>query len=129
MADDSTDNAGVAVPPPLGYALGFGLGYGLDRLKPVPLGLGGVRTLLGWILAGAGIALAASAIALFRRASTSPVPNQPTTALVAQGPYRFTRNPMYVGLAALYAGVALLANSWWPLVALPVLPRVLRPCG
>src|SRR5437016_4598559 len=82
MADDSTDNAGVAVPPPLVYALGFGLGYGLDRLKPVPLGLGGVRTLLGWALAGAGVALAASAIALFRRAGTSPVPIQPTTAPV-----------------------------------------------
>jgi len=86
----------------------------------------GGRLLLGWILAGAGVALAASAIALFRRASTSPVPNQPTTALVAQGPYRFTRNPMYVGLAALYAGVALLANSWWPLVVLPVVLMVIR---
>ncbi len=126
MADDSTDNAGVAVPPPLVYALGFGLGYGLDRLKPVPLGLGGVRTLLGWALAGAGVALAASAIALFRRAGTSPVPIQPTTALVVQGPYRFTRNPMYVGLAALYAGVTLLVNSLWPLLLLPVVLVVIR---
>src|SRR5205807_1117630 len=84
--------------------LGFGLGYALDRLRPAHEGMRGGRLLLGWILAGAGVALAASAIALFRRASTSPVPNQPTTALVAQGPYRFTRNPMYVGLAALEAG-------------------------
>ncbi len=126
MADDAPDNAGVVVPPPIVYALGFGLGYALDRLRPAHVGMRGGRLLLGWILAGAGVALAASAIALFRRASTSPVPNQPTTALVAQGPYRFTRNPMYVGLAALYAGVALLANSWWPLVVLPVVLMVIR---
>src|SRR5437016_12988573 len=114
MADDSRDNAGVAVPPPLVYALGFGIGYGLDRLKPVPLGLGGVRTLLGWILVAAGVALAASAIALFRRAGTSPVPIQPTTALVLQGPYRFPRNPMYVGPAALSAGVHFPVKPLWP---------------
>ena len=119
MTDDATDNAGVAVPPPLVYALGFGIGYGLDRLKPVPLGL-------GWVLAAAGVALAASAIALFRRAGTSPVPIQPTTALVVQGPYRFTRNPMYVGLAALYAGVTLLVDSLWPLLLLPVVLVVIR---
>jgi len=88
--------------------------------------MGGARTLLGWLLAGAGVALAASAIVLFRRAGTSPVPIQPTTALVAQGPYRFTRNPMYVGLAALYAGIALLVNSLWPLVLLPVVLIAIR---
>ncbi|PYP14955.1 MAG: isoprenylcysteine carboxylmethyltransferase family protein [Gemmatimonadetes bacterium] len=126
MADDSADSAGVAVPPPLVYALGFGLGYALDRLEPAPVGMGGARTPLGWLLAGAGVALAASAIVLFRRAGTSPVPIQPTTALVAQGPYRFTRNPMYVGLAALYAGIALLVNSLWPLVLLPVVLVVIR---
>ena len=36
------------------------------------------------------------------------------------GPYRLTRNPMYVSLAALYVGVSLFANSWWPLLLLPV---------
>jgi protein-S-isoprenylcysteine O-methyltransferase Ste14 len=126
MADDSADSAGVAVPPPLVYALGFGIGYALDRLKPAPLGMGGARTMLGWLLAAAGVTLAASAIVLFRRAGTSPVPIQPTTALVVRGPYRFTRNPMYVGLAALYAGIALLVNSLWPLLVLPVVLVVIR---
>jgi len=45
---------------------------------------------------------------------------------VVQGPYRFTRNPMYVGLAALYAGVTLLVNSLWPLLLLPVVLVVIR---
>jgi protein-S-isoprenylcysteine O-methyltransferase Ste14 len=126
MADDSADSAGVAVPPPLVYALGFGIGYALDRLRPAPLGMGGARTLLGWLFVAAGVALAASAIVLFRRAGTSPVPIQPTTALVVRGPYRFTRNPMYIGLAALYAGIALLVNSVWPLLLLPVVLVVIR---
>jgi protein-S-isoprenylcysteine O-methyltransferase Ste14 len=126
MTDDSADSAGVAVPPPLVYALGFGIGYALDRLKPAPVGMGGPRMLIGWVLAGAGVALAANAIVLFRRAGTSPVPIQPTTALVVRGPYRFTRNPMYVGLAALYAGIALLVNSLWPLLVLPVVLVVIR---
>jgi protein-S-isoprenylcysteine O-methyltransferase Ste14 len=126
MADDSADSAGVAVPPPLVYALGFVIGYALDRLKPASLGMGGARILLGWVLGGAGFALAASAIVLFRRAGTSPVPIQPTTALVVRGPYRFTRNPMYLGLATLYAGVALIVDSLWPLLVLPVVLVVIR---
>jgi protein-S-isoprenylcysteine O-methyltransferase Ste14 len=127
MADDSADSAGVAVPPPLVYAVGFGIGYALHRLKPAPVGVDGrAWTLLGWVLIGAGVALAASAVVLFRRAGTSPVPIQPSTALVVRGPYRFTRNPMYVGLAALYAGVALLVNSLWPLAVLPLVLSVIR---
>ncbi|PYO67712.1 MAG: isoprenylcysteine carboxyl methyltransferase [Gemmatimonadetes bacterium] len=127
MPDARADSSGVVFPPPFVYALGFGIGYALDRLKPAPVGVdGGARTLLGWVLAGAGVALAASAIVLFRRAGTSPVPIQPTTALVVRGPYRLTRNPMYIGLAALYVGVTLLINSLWPLVVLPVVLIVIR---
>src|SRR5256885_3797389 len=127
MPDASADSSGVVFPPPFVYALGLGIGYALDRLKPATIGVdGGARTLLGWVLAGAGVALAASAIVLFRRAGTSPVPIQPTTALVVRGPYRFTRNPMYLGLAALYVGVTLLINSLWPLVVLPVVLIVIR---
>jgi len=56
---------------------------------------------------------------LFRRAGTTPNPTKPTTALVLRGPYRFTRNPMYLGFAALYLGVTLLVNSLWPLLLFP----------
>src|SRR5205809_7617075 len=126
MADASAECEGVLGPPPILYALGFGIGYALDRFKPAPVAVGGARILLGWVFAGAGVALVASAFVLFRRAGTSPVPIQPTTALVVRGPYRFTRNPMYLGLAALYVGVALLINSLWPLVVLPVVLIVIR---
>jgi len=66
------------------------------------------------------VLLAASAVVLFRRAGTTPNPTRPTTALVLHGPYRFTRNPMYVSLVLLYVAVTLFVNSWWPVVLLPL---------
>ncbi|MBV8230410.1 MAG: isoprenylcysteine carboxylmethyltransferase family protein [Planctomycetaceae bacterium] len=60
------------------------------------------------------------AVATFRRLGTTPNPAGPTTALAVGGPYRFTRNPMYLGLVFLMAGLEFLANALWPLVLLPV---------
>src|SRR5256885_15269710 len=102
MADASADSAGVVVPPPIVYALGFGIGYALDRFKPAPVAGGGARILLGWVFAGAGVALAASAFVLFLRAGPSPVPLPPTAPLRGRGPERFARDPLYVRLTALY---------------------------
>jgi len=53
-----------------------------------------------------------------RRAGTNVRPDQPATAIVVDGPFRFTRNPLYLGLTGLYAGVALLVDALWPLLLL-----------
>ena len=123
MTSPSPDTSGIRVLPPLIYAGLFLLGYAVHRF--VPLRLWGdpppVARLVGWGLVAAGALLAASAVMLFRRAGTTPNPTRPTTALVLHGPYRFTRNPMYVGLALCYVGTALLVNSMWPLILLPAL--------
>jgi protein-S-isoprenylcysteine O-methyltransferase Ste14 len=61
-----------------------------------------------------------AAIRQLREAGT-PVPgNKPTTALVRTGPYRFTRNPIYLALSLLHLGVAAWVGSWWLLVTLVV---------
>jgi protein-S-isoprenylcysteine O-methyltransferase Ste14 len=57
----------------------------------------------------------------FRRARTSLVPVRPATALITDGPFRFTRNPLYLGLALLYLGIALWLGVLWPVVLLPAL--------
>ena len=57
---------------------------------------------------------------MFRRARTSPIPIRPTTALVTNGPYRFSRNPMYLSLVLLYVGLALRLNDFWVLALAPV---------
>ncbi len=119
---DSADNAGVRFPPPALYALAVVGGFFLNRRWPLPVGEGGLISALGWALTAGAAALAVSSIGNFRRSRTSIVPIRPAAALVLSGPYRFTRNPMYVSLAALTVALGLFLNSWWPIVLLiPVL--------
>lgn len=122
MSDRSNDTSGVAFPPPLLFAGGLAAGYAAHRLYPIRLWPEPATpaTVAGWALLFGGVLLAVSAAVLFRRAGTSPNPTRPTTALVIWGPYRFTRNPMYVGMTTLYLGGTLLLNDPWPLAFLPV---------
>ena len=115
------DTSGIPFPPPLIYAGAFALGYAVHRFVPLHPWAepGTVPRLIGWGLVAVWLALSASAVFLFRRAGTTPNPFRPTTALVLYGPYRFTRNPMYLSLAALYVGLTLLVNSLWPLLFFP----------
>ena len=72
----------------------------------------------GVVLMGLALCLIAWAAFLFLRAGTSIRPFLPSTALVLEGPYKFTRNPMYLGLTMLVTGVALFSNAVWMLVVL-----------
>ena len=128
-ADDRT-SSGVRIPPPLVYLAGLGTGFVLQWWLPLALvaapGKAAPVRYAGYALIVLGIALAGAAIGMFRQAGTSPNPTRPTTALVATGPYRFTRNPMYLGLALVHAGIALAADALWPLVALAPVLAVIR---
>jgi protein-S-isoprenylcysteine O-methyltransferase Ste14 len=75
---------------------------------------------LGAVAIAAGIALIAWAIGLFRRIGTTHDVREPPTRLVTTGPYRFTRNPMYVGLTTILLGMGLLVGTWPFLVFPPV---------
>jgi len=114
------DASGVRFPPPLIYVGGFVIGYLLDRAVPLTLTSWPLGERLGWALVAVGGALMGSAVMTFRRAGTSLNPAKPTTRVVVHGPYRFTRNPMYVGWVIVYLGCVLLTNTVWPLVSLPV---------
>lgn len=114
------DHPGVIAPPPLIY-LGFLLaGWGLGRLAGLP-SFGGdavARMVVAGLLIGVGLALELWAIGAFRRRRTAVQPWKPSTALVAEGPYRFSRNPIYLGFAVTYLGLALALNSWLALALL-----------
>ena len=114
------DHSGVAFPPPFVYAGLFLAGYLVQRLAPVALvpGAEWVRW-PGWILVAAGGVFAFTAAQTFRNAGTHVNPRKPATTVVSHGPFRFTRNPMYVSLATVYLGVTLVVNSLWPLVCFP----------
>jgi protein-S-isoprenylcysteine O-methyltransferase Ste14 len=131
-AKPSDRGPGVRFPPPSLFAVGFGAAWLVDtRVRSLPFiasDVGRVALEIGGIaLAVAGIALALWGAVTFRGAGTAIYPNQPARHLVRDGPYRFTRNPMYVGMIAGYLGGSLMVNSIWPVVFLPfVIALLLR---
>ena len=124
MAHDEK-SAGVRVPPPFIYAGGFLVGFLVQRVLALPSLGSPANAVLGILLLAMGLALVAPSAALFIRAGTNLAPHQPTTALVFTGPYRFTRNPIYVGFALIYAGAAVWAGTTWALLVLPAVLAVI----
>jgi len=119
-AADKPDTAGVPFPPPLAYVAGLLAGAGLELAFPVDWPPTAVA--VAGAVAGVALWLAfdGSAMLTFRRAGTSMVPFKPSDALVTSGPYRHTRNPMYVGMVFLYLGLALAFGLVWAMALLPL---------
>jgi protein-S-isoprenylcysteine O-methyltransferase Ste14 len=114
----------MRVPPPWVFILMYLAGVALQRI--LPMGIRSPETawivrVAGFVFVVAGITFAASALGIFREAKTTTVPFATPSTLVISGPYRFTRNPMYVGLTLTYLGVAGTRNEIWPVVLLPLL--------
>ncbi len=116
----------MRIPPPLVYAGVFGVGLLLQRLFPLPILSDRISQWPALICAGAAAILGVWSLVRFGRARTSVLPFRPSTALVTSGPYRYTRNPMYVSLFLLYTGCAFWFNIVWPLVLSPVLIAIVR---
>lgn len=117
------DHSGVYVPPPLFYAIPFAAGIALHHAvghDRFPAGALGWTRPLGIVIGVSGLLLALVAEIHFARAGTSPIPIRPSTAFVTGGPYRFTRNPMYVALGLLYLGLPLILGYAWPYLFFPL---------
>src|SRR5918994_2981581 len=119
MADEQ-DNPGGWVPPPLTYLLTLLLGLVLDRRFHVPFLPRGVARVLGWPLVEGGMALAAWFVFTMRGADTTIRIDKPVSSLVQDGPFRYSRNPGYLALTMIYAGVAVRRNALWAMVLLPL---------
>jgi protein-S-isoprenylcysteine O-methyltransferase Ste14 len=119
--DQDKGTAGIPFPPPTVYVLGLLLAIPLELLFPTG-GLPVLVTVIG-TLAGVAVSLYMDGAALsnFSKADTPAIPFKPTEALVTDGPYRFTRNPMYVGMAALYIALALAFGLLWAFAFLPAI--------
>lgn len=117
----SPDSPGVVVFPPVLFGATLVAGLILHWLRPVAVLPALVARLVGIVVLVASGLLVRSAEAAMRRAGTDPRPDHPSLAIVTDGPFRFTRNPMYVGTTGLYVAVSLLVNALWPLVLLPML--------
>jgi protein-S-isoprenylcysteine O-methyltransferase Ste14 len=122
MNDHQPLHAAARIPPPLLFAASFVLGFFLQRW----LGLGLVTPLsqpwqgVALLLLGAAVLLAFWAVGLFARHRTTIVPHGISSALIIQGPYRLTRNPMYLSLSLAYLGLALWLQCWIALLFLGI---------
>jgi protein-S-isoprenylcysteine O-methyltransferase Ste14 len=124
-----TETAGVVARPPLLLVGSILLGHVCDHFLPRPFVVPGtdhvVRT-LGSILILGGFAVGITAIRHFSRAETPVRTIEPTRALVTTGVFRWTRNPIYVGMLLICCGVGIALRSTWTLIFLLPLALVLR---
>ena len=126
MANDERDNPGIKVPPPLIYLLPLVSGLLLDRRLHVPFLPSAMRRIIGWTLIGGGVLLGG----WFRKTmgdADAPVrTDKPVPRLTTDGPFRYTRNPGYLSMAMIYTGIAVLRNSLWAILFLPVVLYIIQ---
>jgi protein-S-isoprenylcysteine O-methyltransferase Ste14 len=123
MAVAPRASPGVRFPPPTLFVAGFLVALALERwLLSLRFGAGTspALPLTAWVFIAVGMGLLAWAMLTFRRARTAIMPFNPASTIVTSGPYGFSRNPMYVALTLVYAGLSLLVGTVWPIVVLPI---------
>jgi len=108
--------------PPVWLALFIAAAWGIARISAP---LGDFLVWPGWTLIVAAIALAVWSAVAFRRARTTIVPHQPPSALVETGPYRWSRNPIYLADLVILAGAALILGAPLALILLVPFHQVL----
>ena len=119
---DNPDTPGVIAKPPTIYSAAIVVALLLHFMAPLPITPAPVRLWIGLIVLALGGVLMYFAQGEFRNCETSEDTNVATTTIVTGGPYRFSRNPMYVSLTLMLLGIGLTANVWWILVmVVPVL--------
>jgi len=125
--DGTVDTARVIIRPPLAWALAVIVGLVLDWLLPLPfLPAGLPAALFGAMVFVLALALFAWAIITITRAGSSVPTNRPTTTIVDTGPFRFTRNPIYMGMFLGLIGLAIGFDNLWLLATLVPFVLVIR---
>ncbi len=127
QAQSAERGARVRFPPPLVFLICILLGVAFRYVvvpAPVPVARA-VSAISGGLLLLAGLGLIASARIQFKRTGQNPAPWKPSPELIFEGPYRFTRNPMYSGVTLFEIGLGLALNNLWiSLFAVPALVTV-----
>jgi len=118
-SDDASRPNRVPWPPILLF-ISIATGWALGLAVPLPVGAPAAR-LLGYVMIAAGVLLDLWAVLTRRQAHTNILPHRGTDVLVIRGPFRFTRNPIYLGNSIATAALALIvSNLWYFLLALVV---------
>ena len=109
--------------PPILLVLAIAIGFTLDALLPFRPDIldGSVASALGAALIVAALGLDVWVSITFRRARTTILPHRGSDALVTDGPFKFSRNPIYVGNVLILVGVGLLGGTLWHVLLVPLL--------
>ena len=130
MTSESRDAAAVRIFPPGVPLATILLGVGLNRLWPIDPGFAVPRPerywLGGLIVVGAVLGLGLWSVVLFRRGGQDENPWKPTPRIEERGPYRITRNPMYLQMILVCIGFSIALMNWWILVLTPVAAWLLQ---
>ena len=129
MSDDgrgNADNPGVIAPPPLIYAGTLAAGLLANRRLRLPFLPRRFARTLGTFLLVSGFLVGLLGFREVRRAGSNVDPREPATTVVTGGPYRFTRNPMYLGFVLQYVGISALFNALPPIVLLPLIQQLMK---
>lgn len=126
MSNSGSDTPNIRIIPPLVYLAGLVIGLIVTAWIPTRVVADSIVWPVGAAFLLCGILFAASALLRFRGAGTTIRPDRAASQLVIAGPYRLSRNPMYVGLTAIYLGIAIGAQSLWGLLLLPVVLSIVQ---
>jgi protein-S-isoprenylcysteine O-methyltransferase Ste14 len=122
----NADNPGVIAPPPLIYAGALLAGLLANRRYRIPFLPRRVARKLGLSMVVGGLAVGFLGEREMRRAETNVNPYKPATSVVTGGPFRFTRNPLYLSMTLIYGGIACIANALPAALLLPIILRLMR---
>ena len=128
---DEQANPGVNFPPPLLFVMSAFGGVGIESAIPLPLSsliTLPAQMILAWSAIVLGTVFLLWAMLTFTIRRIAIYPNQPARELIGHGPYKISRNPMYVALAMIAIGVGLLADNLWMLGLLPLVLITLTQC-
>jgi protein-S-isoprenylcysteine O-methyltransferase Ste14 len=123
---DERDNPGIRLLLPLIYVVPLILGRILDRRRHVPFLPRGVARGLGFSLLGGGAVLNGWFLRTIRNTDVPIRTDKPVPRLITEGPFRYSRNPSYLALAMIYAGIASVRNSLWAILLLPLVVMVIQ---
>jgi protein-S-isoprenylcysteine O-methyltransferase Ste14 len=128
VSSTSNDRAGVILPPPLIYLFGFMVALALRYRWPLPIFHSPVAGWLGTGCVAVAVVLAMIGRGTMQRAGTNINPYKPTSAIVTSGPFKYSRNPLYVALSLLFLGLTFVANTWWGIVLFVPVAIVMHFC-
>lgn len=119
MTEESGDNPGVDIPPPVYILAAIGLGYLLHKYRPLALDLPFALEISGLFLAAA-LFLLGWAIWSFLHFNTTILPHRSNRVLIQSGPFRYSRNPVYLAFLLIQTAVAIATGNGWILLLLPL---------